>query len=274
MSSSPFNPALIVVDVQNDFVLPVCVPDFDLKPVTNRPQTGALSVPHGEDVIAPINQLLTLPFSLKIATKDWHPKDHVSFASNHPGAEAYSTMTTIKNPKNPAETYQTLLWPNHCVQMTPGASLHRGLDLRRIDKILEKGTIKELEMYSAFYPPLENPRVGDSGLAQLLRDNSITDVFCVGLAADYCVSSTAEDAAKEGFRSYIIDEATRPVMEEQWMKDKKNLGNVRKGVNLVHMEGPELKKVRDIVGEGVKVLHEVKNNGARGLDVSSLPTAK
>lgn len=233
-----------------------------------------MSVPHGEEVIKPINQLLTLPFALKIATKDWHPKNHVSFASNHPGAEAYSTMATIKNPKNLSETYESLLWPNHCVQHTPGASLHRDLDLRRLDKILEKGTMKEVEMYSAFYPPLSNPRVGDSGLANLLRENGITDVYCVGLAADYCVGATAADAAKEGFRTWIIDEATRAVMDEQWQKDKKYLSETRPGVTLVHIDGPAVKKVRDVVTDGMKVLHEHKESGARGLNVSSLPTAK
>lgn len=225
-------------------------------------------------MIKPINQLLTLPFALKIATKDWHPRDHISFASNHPGAEAYSTMATIKNPKNTDEKYESLLWPNHCVQHTPGALLHRDLDLRRIDKILEKGTMKEVEMYSAFYPPLSHPRVGDSGLAQCLRENGITDVFCVGLAADYCVGATAADAAKEGFRSWIVDEATRAVMDEQWQKDKKNLNEVRKGVNLIRIDGPEVQKVRDIVADGIKVLHEHKESGAKGLNVSELPTAK
>ena len=231
-------------------------------------------MPHGEDVIKPINQLLTLPFALKIASKDWHPKDHVSFASNHPGAETYSTMVTIKNPKNTSETYDSLLWPNHCVQMTPGASLHRDLDLRRIDKILEKGTMRDVEMYSAFYPPLQSPRVGDSGLAKMLRENGITDVYCVGLAADYCVGATAADAAKEGFRSWIVDEATRAVMDEQWQKDKKNLSALRSGVKLIHIDGPEVHKVREIVADGVKVLNEVKQNGDRGLKVSELPTAK
>lgn len=129
-------------------------------------------------------------------------------------------------------------------------------------------------MYSAFYPPLSHPRVGDSGLANLLRENGITDVYCVGLAADYCVGATAADAAKEGFRTWIVDEATRAVMDGQWQKDKNNLSEIRKGVTLVHIDGPEVKKVRDVVADGLKVLHEHKVSGASGLDVSSLPTAK
>jgi len=131
------------------------------------------------------------------------------------------------------------------VQGTQGAELVPNLDLKRVDKVLEKGQDPRLEMYSAFYPPLSNPRVGDSGLAGMLRESGITDVFVVGLAADYCVGSTAEDAKREGFNTVIVDEATRAVDPVKWAKDKGGLEELN-GVKLVKMDGPEVKKVKHL----------------------------
>lgn len=100
-------------------------------------------------------------------------------------------------------------------------------------------------MYSAFYPPLQNPRVGDSGLASVLREAGITDVYVVGLAADYCVSATAEDAKREGFKTVIVDEATRPVDAAIWARSKRELEEV-KGVRVVKLDGPEVKRVQNL----------------------------
>lgn len=182
-----------------------------------------------------------MPFFIKIATKDWHPVDHVSFASNHKDKKAFADFTTIVNPTNASETYETRLWPDHCIQKTKGAELVPELHVEKIDKIIEKGQRKEVEMYSAFYDPLENPRVSDSGLAGLLREKGITDVYVVGLAADYCVKATAIDAKKECFRTFIIEEGTRPVDEGQWKEVQEDLRS--KGVALVKMSGEEVARI-------------------------------
>ncbi|ELR02308.1 hypothetical protein GMDG_05377 [Pseudogymnoascus destructans 20631-21] len=144
MADDPaFNPALIVVDVQEGFC----------------PPSGALAVPNGRSILPTINTLLTYPFVLKIATKDWHPAGHISFASSHPGAEPFTSFATITNLENEEEKYESRLWLDHCIQGTPGAELVKDLDISKIDKILEKGQIKSVEMYSAFYPPpLLSPR--------------------------------------------------------------------------------------------------------------------
>jgi len=224
--STTSKPALLIVDLQEDFC----------------PPNGSLAVPHGRDIITTVNRLLDLPFTLKVATKDWHPHDHVSFASNHSGAKPYSSVTTIVNPLNPAETYETRLWPDHCIQNTAGAELIAELDRTRIDRIVEKGMKKEVEMYSAFYDPLVNPRVSDSGLAQVLKDSKISHVFVVGLAADYCVRATAIDAAKEGFVTFVVDEGTRAVDANEWEKTVK--GELKdKGVRIVNVDGPEVEEI-------------------------------
>ncbi len=141
----------------------------------------------GRDVVPVINELLRRPFALKIATKDWHPADHISFAANHPGKKPFVDTCTVVNPFNAGESYTSRLWPVHCVQDTPGAALVPELDVALVDSIVEKGTDARVEMYSALYDPLRNPRVSDSGLTTQLRERGVTDVYVVGLAADYCV---------------------------------------------------------------------------------------
>jgi nicotinamidase-related amidase len=199
-------------------------------------------VSSGRDIIPTVNKLLSFPFALKIATKDWHSADHISFASNHADKKPYVDFTTIINPSNPSETYETRLWPVHCVQGTPGAELVHELDIGKVDKVVEKGMRREVEMYSAFYDPLERPRFSDSGLAGILREEGVTDVFVVGLAADYCVRATAVDSAKEGFRTVVVEEGTRAVDPKDWEAVVK--GELReKGVGVVSMEGEEVRKV-------------------------------
>ncbi|KAL2271344.1 hypothetical protein VTJ83DRAFT_715 [Remersonia thermophila] len=252
MTDSEFRPALLVIDMQEDFC----------------PPSGALAVASGRDIIPLINRLLALPtIPLKIATKDWHPPNHVSFAANHPlddglppsssssspssSSDAnphpkptkrpFLDTTVIANPRNPSERYTTRLWPVHCVQHTPGASLVPELDVSRVQHVIEKGTSPDVEMYSAFCPPLRDPKVSDSGLAALLRENGTTHVYVVGLAGDYCVRSTAEDAVREGFVAYVVEEATKAVDPGLWEDVKKEMEE--KGVRVVSVDGPEVRRL-------------------------------
>jgi len=127
------------------------------------------------------------------------------------------------------------------VQGTKGAELIPELDMTKIDKIVEKGQVKEVEMYSAFYDPLEKPRVSDSGLAGVLKEKGVTHVYCVGLAFDYCVKSTAIDAAKEGFKTYVVSEGTRAVDPAVWEEVKGELS--AKGVEVVSVNSEEVARV-------------------------------
>ncbi|KAL2063542.1 hypothetical protein VTL71DRAFT_5347 [Oculimacula yallundae] len=224
--TADFKPALIIVDAQEDFC----------------PPNGTLAVPNGRSIIPTINTLLSLPFVLKIATQDWHPPDHISFASSHASKRAFVDTTTITNPSNSSESYTTRLWPDHCIQNTPGAALLSDLDVSKIDQVIKKGVRREVEMYSAFYDPLKEPRCCDSGLVAVLRERGVTDVFVVGLAFDYCVKATAVDAASEGFRTYVVGEGTRAVEPEKWEVVLKELKE--RGVEVVDFEGEEVKRVR------------------------------
>ncbi|KAF0320390.1 isochorismatase [Colletotrichum asianum] len=225
MAEEHFKPALIVVDFQEDFC----------------PPHGSLAVTNGRDIHTVVNAMLKLPFVAKIATKDWHPADHISFASNHPGKQPFVDSIAIVNPRNSAETYHTRLWPVHCVQGTPGAELVPELDASAVDTVIEKGQMKQVEMYSAFYDPFKSSRVADSGLAGALKEKGVTDVFVVGLAGDYCVKFTALDASKEGFRTFIVEEGTKPVDAEKWDDCKSELET--SGVRIVSVEGPEVRRV-------------------------------
>ncbi|KAL1661258.1 Isochorismatase-like protein [Schizophyllum commune] len=209
---TPFRPALLVIDMQNDFC-----PGDDIP-------NGALAVPGGRDIIPTINHLLARPaFVYRVATRDWHPRNHISFADNHTGKKAFTDEVEIVHPgdlaKNPSHStrraYTTRLWPTHCVQHTPGAELVANLDTTKIDLVLDKGTDPRVEMYSAFSDPL---RVEDSGLARRLKEvdvngdgRGITHVYVVGLAYDYCVRASALDARAEGFDVILVRDATRAV---------------------------------------------------------------
>lgn len=234
-----FNPALLVVDLQEDFC----------------PPNGSLAVPQGRDVAPHINTLLSAPaFTLRVATRDWHPSNHISFAQNHQGKNPFVDTVNIVNPlhhhdeaKAP-ETIESRLWPVHCVQDTPGAQLIPELDTDKLDKVVDKGMDPRVEMYSPFFDPftpLSSPartRVCDSGLADLLADRGITHVYVVGLAADYCVQSAAVDAAKLGYVAYVVDEATRAVDPEAW-KEKGKAEMEGKGVKVVSMDEDEVRMV-------------------------------
>ncbi|KAI9068498.1 Isochorismatase hydrolase [Trametes sanguinea] len=225
----PFRPALIVVDMQEDF----CPPD------------GSLAVSGGRDIVPLINELLQLPFVLKIATKDHHPQEHVSFASNHPGATPFASSCTVINPANPAETYETRLWPDHCVIGTPGNALVPSLDTARLDAVVHKGTDPRVEMYSAFRAPLRDPPLPSavSDLEARLRAAHATAVFVVGLAGDYCVKCTALDSAELGWRTYVVEDAVRSVGGDAAWKETVSEFETA-GVEVVRAGGEEVGWVR------------------------------
>jgi nicotinamidase/pyrazinamidase len=175
--------AFLVVDVQNDFC-----------------PGGALAVPGGDEVVALIDRLAER-FDHVILTQDWHPRGHRSFASAHPGWRPFSTVDM------PYGT-QTL-WPDHCVQGTPGAAFHPALRVpERAELILRKGFRAEVDSYSAFY---ENDRRTPTGLAGYLRERGLRRVFMAGLATDFCVSYSALDARREGFEVVVLEDACRAI---------------------------------------------------------------
>ena len=183
--------ALILVDLQPDFM-----------------PGGALPVQEGTRILPAIRRLLEAdPFALYVATQDWHPRGHVSFASSHPGHEPFETIEV--------HGHDQTLWPDHCVQGTPGASLCDGLPWSKISAIIRKGTEGDVDSYSGFRnnwnadgarPP--------TGLAGYLKERGIRDVFLCGLARDFCVKWSAEDASAAGFRTLLLWDLTRPVVPE------------------------------------------------------------
>jgi nicotinamidase-related amidase len=229
MASPAFVPALIIVDFQEDFC----------------PPNGSLAVAEGRDIAPVVNELLSLPsFAIRVATQDWHPADHVSFACNHtnPPKQPFVDSATVVNPHNPSESYETRLWPVHCVQESRGAELVPELRRDKVDVVVRKGTDPRVEMYSAFYDPFTDPRVSDSGLVKMLKDKGVTHVYVVGLAFDYCVRSTAADAAKEGFVTYVVEEGTRAVDAAAWEKCRYELR--KDEAKVVTMGGEEVGRLR------------------------------
>jgi len=174
--------AFLAIDVQNDF----CA-------------GGALAVPDGDAVVAPVNALMAR-FAHVVATQDWHPSDHASFAANHADAAPFSTLEMPYG-------LQTL-WPAHCVQGTAGAGFHPGLALDRATAILRKGFRPQVDSYSAFY---ENDKTTPTGLAGLLRERGVTRVIVAGLATDFCVSFSALDARRLGFEACVVIGACRAI---------------------------------------------------------------
>ena len=189
--------ALAVIDVQEDF----CEPN------------GSLAVKDGRGLASVWNTILCRPeFQIKLATRDFHPKNHVSFASQHPQATPFTSRHTIANPENACEEpFTTTLWPDHCVQGTTGCDIIPELDQSQLTHRIDKGQDPRLESYSAFGPPFRAPAVGMSGLEATLTAEGITDLFVVGLAFDYCVKYTAVDAASYGFTTYVLEDATKAV---------------------------------------------------------------
>lgn len=175
------NQAILVIDVQNDFC-----------------PGGALAVAGGDEIVAPINALAP-EFPVRVFTQDWHPSDHLSFASQH-GAEP---MTTTEM------SYGTqVLWPDHCIVGSDGAAFHPDLDTRAADLIIRKGFRREIDSYSAFF---ENDRKTPTGLEGYLKSRGVEAVTLVGLATDFCVNYSAVDAARLGFGVTVIESLCRAI---------------------------------------------------------------
>ena len=176
------NEAILVIDVQNDFC-----------------PGGALAVAGGDEIVAPINALVP-EFQVRVFTQDWHPADHLSFASQHDGAAPFSTTEMPYGPQ--------VLWPDHCLIGSDGAAFHPKLDTRSADMILRKGFRREIDSYSAFF---ENDRTTPTGLEGYLRARGVDAVALVGLATDYCVAYSALDAARLGFRVTVVETLCRAI---------------------------------------------------------------
>jgi nicotinamidase/pyrazinamidase len=173
---------LIVVDIQNDFC-----------------PGGSLSVPHGDEVVPLINRLAE-HFEHVVLTQDWHAPDHLSFASAHPGKQPYDTIMLPYGAQ--------ILWPDHCVRATRGAEFHKDLQIPHAALVLRKGIHRTIDSYSTFY---ENDRTTPTGLVGYLRERGFSRVFLAGLALDFCVRYSAEDAYREGFQVVIIEDACRGI---------------------------------------------------------------
>lgn len=157
-------------------------------------QSGSLAVEGGRDIAPLINSLLSLPgFTLKVATKDYHPPDHISFASNHQDAKPFETFIDMKNVVGgkPEQTMKQRLWPVHCVQGTPGSNIIDEIEMSKVDLLIQKGMDARVEMYSAFSDSFGNMTAGQGGVSEdlesVLKEKGITHVYVVGLAGDYCV---------------------------------------------------------------------------------------
>lgn len=185
---------LIVIDVQNDFM-----------------PGGALAVPEGNLIVPVINKIQDR-FDLIVAAQDWHPQNHVSFASNHPGSAVFDTAQVHGKPQT--------LWPDHCVQESEGAQFHPDLNTTKWEAIFRKGTDKEIDSYSAFY---DNGHLKSTGLSGYLKEKGASQIFLCGLAADICVYYSLMDAFKEGFACFFIEDASRPLNPETLEKQKKEM---------------------------------------------------
>ncbi len=200
--------AFIIVDVQNDF----CT-------------GGALEVKGGEEIVPDINALLQRQlFGKVVFTADWHPVDHISFASTH-----------RRNPLEIIETRNGLqtLWPEHCVENTKGAAFHPFLGVEKGDLIIRKGRGKQLDSYSAFF---ENDKKTSTGLAGYLKELGITDLYLAGLAFDWCVFFSAMDAAGLGFNAFVLEDLTRAVNFPEGFQEAKREEMIKAGVRVIQSE--------------------------------------
>ena len=194
--------ALIIVDIQNDFL-----------------PGGALAVAKGDAVIPVINKLQN-DFDLVVATQDWHPANHKSFASTHPGKKVFEEIMLDGMPQ--------VLWPDHCVQETTGAQFSPLLSSKKTEAIFRKGMDKNIDSYSGFF---DNGKKKATGMGDYLKGRGVTKIFVTGLAADYCVYFTALDGLEFGFESTIISDATLPIDEENFKKEMKEF--TRRGGRLI-----------------------------------------
>jgi nicotinamidase/pyrazinamidase len=204
--------ALILVDLQNDFV-----------------EGGALAVPGGKELIPLVNRLQK-QFDLVVATQDWHPDDHGSFADNHPD----------KKPGDVAHLngIQQTLWPAHCVQNTPGADFVPGLDRDRWTGVFQKGTVPGIDSYSGFF---DNGKIHATGLGDFLKKRGVDQVYVLGIATDYCVKFTALDAVSLGFQTTLIEDASRGVDLQP--------GDVQRAVDEMRAAGVKIIKAEEILNQ-------------------------
>jgi nicotinamidase/pyrazinamidase len=184
--------ALIVVDIQNDFC-----------------PGGSLAVRGGDEIIPSINSLMG-GFNLVVASQDWHPAGHISFASAHEGKKPFDTVELMGE--------EQILWPDHCVSGTRGAEFHKDLDVRPIVLVVRKGWHANVDSYSVFF---ENDHVTPTGLEPYLRGLGVRRIFIVGLALDFCVYYSAKDALRRGFETRIIADASRGIDQPPGTLDRK-----------------------------------------------------
>ena len=189
--------ALIIVDIQNDFM-----------------PGGALAVPEGDQIISIINNIIP-KFDAVVATQDWHPKDHKSFASQHQGKAIFDNINL--------EGLSQTLWPDHCIQNTTGAAFHPELKQDGIHAIFRKGMISNLDSYSGFY---DNAHRNTTGLHGYLKDREVTEVYVCGLSKDYCVYFTALDSIANGYKTYIISDAAMPISWNDWELKKEHYKSI------------------------------------------------
>lgn len=174
--------ALLLIDLQNDFM-----------------PFGALPVAEG-DATVPVANAVAPRFEFVVATQDWHPANHSSFASNHPGQAPGDVVEVLGRPQ--------VLWPDHCVQHTPGASFHSDLDVARIDRVVRKGSDPEIDSYSGFF---DNNHLKATDMHDVLRERGIDEIWLVGLATDYCAKYTALDARDLGYSVVVVRDGVRAV---------------------------------------------------------------
>ena len=196
--------ALLLIDVQNDFM-----------------PGGALAVPEGDQVVPIINKIQH-KFDLVLATQDWHPAGHASFASTH-GKDLYELIDL--------NGIDQVMWPDHCVQGTRGADFHAELKLDKIEAIFRKGTNPEIDSYSGFY---DNAHLKSTGLSGYLKEKGVTELYFAGLAGDFCVAFSVKDALAEGFTSFLIEDATRAIDAEGFEKAKAEI--VEKGGKILNAD--------------------------------------
>ncbi|MBC8003901.1 MAG: bifunctional nicotinamidase/pyrazinamidase [Verrucomicrobia bacterium] len=204
---------LIIIDVQNDFI-----------------PGGSLEITNGDRIIPIINELQE-QFDLVVATQDWHPQEHMSFASNHSDKKPFE--------KAVVQGMEETLWPNHCVQGTRGAEFHPELQTNRIAAIFRKGMDPKVDSYSGFY---DNHHKISTGLSGYLREKGVTKIHFCGLAADICVYFTIKDAISEGFSAILIEDASQPLNMKDFESIKKWL--IAKGVKIKNSQDI-LKKKKD-----------------------------
>lgn len=183
--------ALVIIDVQNDFI-----------------PGGSLAVPEGDQIVPLINKLQN-HFDLVIATQDWHPKNHASFAANHSGKNEFETIDL--------NGIKQVLWPVHCVQNSSGANFHKDLKTSKIEAIFRKGTNPEIDSYSGFY---DNAHIKSTGLTGYLKEKGVSELYFCGLAAEYCVFFSVKDALAEKFKACLIEDATRALDKSAFEKAK------------------------------------------------------